>query len=78
VTTVHPAAAPPATAARATTSPVAIGLAVAGLITFGKSAVTGWITLLLGALTFFAVVRTRINPVAFVLGGAIIGVIALR
>lgn len=58
--------------------PVAIGLAVAGLITFGKGAITGWLTLAVGFLTFAAVVRTRINPVAFILGGAVVGLIALR
>ena len=58
--------------------PVAIGLAVAGLITFGKTAVTGWLTLILGLLTFIAVVRTKINPVYFILGGAVVGFFALR
>ena len=58
--------------------PVAIGLAVAGLITFGKTAVTGWLTLLVGAIVFVAVVRTKINPVYFILGGAVIGFFALR
>ncbi len=58
--------------------PVAIGLAVAGLITFGKGAITGWLTLAVGFLTFAAVVRTRINPVAFILAGAVVGLIALR
>lgn len=57
---------------------VAIGLAVAGLITFGKTAVTGWLTMVVGVITFFAVVRTTINPVFFILGSAIVGVIALR
>lgn len=65
--------------------PVAIGLAVGGLITFGKGAITfhngalyGWITLTLGFLTFVAVVRTKINPVFFILGGAVVGLIVLR
>ena len=58
--------------------PVAIGLAVAGLITFGKTAVTGWVTFVVALLTFFAIVRTRINPVVFILGGGVIGLIALR
>jgi chromate transporter len=58
--------------------PVAIGLAVAGLITFGKTAVTGWLTLAVGIITFFAVVRTKVNPVFFILGGAVIGFFALR
>ena len=59
-------------------APVAIGLAVAGLITFGKGAVTGWLTLAVGLATFFAIVRTHVNPVFFILGGAVVGLIALR
>jgi len=58
--------------------PVAIGLAVAGLITFGKTAVTGWLTLAVGLATFFAVVRTKINPVYFILAGGVVGLVALR
>ena len=58
--------------------PVAIGLAVGGLITFGKGAITGWLTLAVGLLTFAAVVRTKLNPVVFILGGALVGAIALR
>jgi chromate transporter len=58
--------------------PVAIGLAVAGLITFGRTAVTNWLTLVVGLLTFFLVVRTKINPVFFILGGGVVGFFALR
>ena len=58
--------------------PVAIGLAVAGLITFGKTAVTGWLTFVVGLITFFAVVYTKLNPVLFILGGAVVGYIAFR
>jgi len=58
--------------------PVAIGLAVAGLITFGKGAVTGWITLLVGLAVFYVSLRTRVNPALLILGGAAVGVIALR
>lgn len=58
--------------------PVAIGLAVAGLITFGKTAVTGWLTLIVGLITFAAVVRTKINPVYFILAGGVVGFFALR
>jgi chromate transporter len=57
---------------------VAIGLAVAGLITFGKTAIGGWVTVVLAGLTFLAVVYTKVNPVFFILGGAVVGVIALR
>ena len=58
--------------------PVAIGLAVGGLITFGKTAVTGWLTFAIGLLTFVAVVRTKINPVYFILGAGAVGLFALR
>jgi chromate transporter len=58
--------------------PVAIGLAVGGLITFGRTAVTGWLTLAVGVIVFFAVIRTRVNPVYFILGGAVVGLVALR
>jgi chromate transporter len=57
---------------------VAIGLAVGGLIIFGKGAVTGWITIALALITFLAVNRTKINPVFFILGAAIVGGITLR
>ena len=64
---------------------VAIGLAVGGLITFGKGAITfkngpeiGWVTLALGLITFAAVVRTKINPVFFILGSGVVGFFALR
>jgi chromate transporter len=57
---------------------VAIGLAVGGLITFGKSAVTGWVTLLVGLIVFYLSLRTRINPALLILGGAAVGAIALR
>jgi chromate transporter len=59
-------------------APVAIGLAVGGLITFGKTSVTGWLTLAIGLATFAAVARTKINPVFFILGAGVIGVFALR
>lgn len=57
---------------------VAIGLAIGGLITFGKSAITGWIPVLLALLTFVALNRTKINPIWFILGSGVVGVFALR
>jgi chromate transporter len=59
-------------------APVAIGLAIGGLITFGRTSVTGWLTLVIGLATFAAVARTKINPVFFILGAGVIGVFALR
>ncbi len=59
-------------------APVAIGLAVAGLITFGKTAVTGWVTLAIGLIVFAASMRSRLNPALLILGGAVVGAFALR
>ena len=58
--------------------PVAIGLAVGGLITFGKSSITGWVTLAVGLAVFAASMRTKLNPALLILGGAVVGLIALR
>ncbi len=59
-------------------APVAIGMAVAGLISFGKTSVVNWVTLIVALATFYAVVRTKINPALLMLGGAVVGLIALR
>jgi chromate transporter len=58
--------------------PVAIGMAVAGLITFGKGAIHGWLTFAVALVVFAATLRTRINPALLVLTGAIVGVVGLR
>ncbi|HKD35786.1 MAG TPA: chromate transporter [Pirellulales bacterium] len=58
--------------------PVAIGMAVAGLITFGKGAIHGWLTLAVAFAVFYATVKTRINPALLILSGAAVGVIGLR
>jgi chromate transporter len=59
-------------------APVAVGLAVAGTITFGKGAVTDWITGVIGIAVFVATLQTKINPVYLILGGAAVGVAALH
>lgn len=58
--------------------PVAIGLAVAGLITFGKTSINGWLTAAIGLVTFAVIYRTSLNPLWMILGGAVVGAIALR
>lgn len=58
--------------------PVAIGMAVAGLITFGKGAIHGWLTFLVALAVFYATVKTRINPALLILSGGIVGLVALR
>ncbi len=59
-------------------APVAIGLAVAGLVTFGRGAVTGWLTVALALAVFAATMRTKVNPALLILGGAVVGAIGLR
>ena len=58
--------------------PVAIGMAVAGLITFGKGAIHGWLTAAIALAVFTGSMRTKINPALLILSGAIVGVIGLR
>lgn len=58
--------------------PVAIGMAVAGLITFGKGAIHGWLTALIALAVFYASTRTKINPALLILSGAVVGVAGLR
>jgi chromate transporter len=57
---------------------VAIGLAVAGLLTFARGSITGWVTVAIGLIVFAATIKTKINPALLILGGAAVGVIALR
>jgi chromate transporter len=59
-------------------APVAIGLAVAGLVTFARGSITGWVTGLIGLAAFFLTMRTKINPALIILGGALVGLAALR
>ena len=58
--------------------PMAIGLAVAGLLTFGRGSITGWVTLAVALVVFFVTIRTKINPALLILGGAVVGLIGLR
>jgi chromate transporter len=58
--------------------PVAIGLAVAGLLTFGRGSITGWVTLAVALVVFYATISTKINPALLILGGAVVGLIGLR
>jgi len=59
-------------------APVAIGLAVAGTVTFGKGSITNWITAAVALAIFTLTLRSKINPALLILGGAIVGGIALR
>jgi chromate transporter len=58
--------------------PVAIGMAVAGLITFGRGAIHSWLTGAVALAVFGASLRTSINPALLIVGGAVVGVVALR
>src|SRR5215469_9029529 len=47
--------------------PVAIGMAVAGLITFGRGAIHNWVTFAIALAVFFASLRTKLNPALLIL-----------
>jgi chromate transporter len=57
---------------------VAIGLAVAGLLTFGRGSIHGWLTLAVALVVFFLTIRTKLNPALLILGGALVGLVGLR
>src|SRR5262249_13845171 len=59
-------------------APVAIGLLLAGTLTMGKGALTGWITTAVAVGVFVTLLRTRVNPALLVLVGAVVGLLALR
>lgn len=59
-------------------APVSIGLLLAGCLTMAKGAVTGWITATVAIVVFAILLRSKVNPALLILGGAVVGVIALR
>lgn len=59
-------------------APVSIGLLLAGCLTMAKGAVTGWITAAVALAALAILLRSRVNPVFVILGGALVGVLTLR
>ena len=59
-------------------APVSIGLLLAGCLTIAKGAVTGVVTVAVMVVVFAVLLRSRINPALLVLGGALVGLVALR
>jgi chromate transporter len=71
-------------------SPTALGLMLAGLITFGKTSLRlghtataflvglNWIAVAMAALVLLLILRTKINPAFLVLGCGLIGVFTFR
>jgi chromate transporter len=55
--------------------PVAIGLLLAGCVTFSQGVITGWMTALVALVAFVVVLRTSINPAFVVLAGALVSVV---
>jgi chromate transporter len=55
---------------------VSIGLLLAGALTIGRTAVTGWTTAAIAVAMLILVLRTRTNPALFILAAAIVGVLA--
>ena len=59
-------------------APVSIGLLLAGCLTLARGAVTGLVTVGIAVVVFTVLLRSRINPALLVLGGALVGLLALR
>ena len=55
-----------------------VNVILAGLITFGRGAIHCWLTFVVALAVFGASLRTSINPALLILGGAVVGVVALR
>jgi len=59
-------------------APVSIGLLLAGCLTLARGAATGLVTVGIAVVVFTVLLRSRINPALLVLGGALVGLLALR
>src|SRR5215472_15189373 len=59
-------------------APVSVGLLLAGCLTMAKGAITGWITAATALAVFVILLSSRINPALLILGGAVVGLLALR
>ena len=59
-------------------APVAIGLAVAGLLTLAKVAIFDVVALAIMIAVFFASLYTKVNPALLMLSAAAIGAVAFR
>jgi chromate transporter len=59
-------------------APVSIGLLLAGCLTMAKGAVTGWITVAVALVVLVILLRRAVNPALLILGGALVGLVALR
>jgi chromate transporter len=59
-------------------APVSIGLLVAGFLTIARVALTGVVTVIITVVVSAILLRSRVNPALVVLGGALVGLVALR
>jgi chromate transporter len=58
--------------------PISIGLMASGVYAVGKASIVSPITLALGLITFFLILKTKINPVWIILGSGALGAIAMH
>jgi chromate transporter len=59
-------------------APVSIGLLLSGFLTIAREAVAGVATVIIAVIVFAILLRGRVNPALLVLGGAVVGLVALR
>jgi chromate transporter len=53
--------------------PISIGLMASGVYAVGKASIVSPITLALALVTFYLILKTKINPVWIILGSGVIG-----
>jgi chromate transporter len=57
--------------------PISIGLMASGVYAVGKASIVGPITLVLALVTFYLILKTKINPVWIILGSGGIGALVI-
>jgi len=58
--------------------PISLGLMASGVYAVGKASIVSPITLALALITFYLILKTKLNPVFLILGSGVIGALAMH
>jgi chromate transporter len=58
--------------------PISLGLMASGVYSVGKASIVSPITLVLALITFYLILKTKMNPVWIILGSGGLGALAMR
>ncbi|MBU3593858.1 chromate transporter [Polynucleobacter sp. 71A-WALBACH] len=58
--------------------PISLGLMASGVYAVGKASIVSPITLVLALITFYLILKTKLNPVFLILGSGVIGALAMH